>query len=365
MTTQLLLLALTACLGLDAYMHVRLISRKPSYRQGRPINVNALSRRLLKKYVYGYRTARDYQEQLTNDEDMAYYGTIQIGTPPQTFKVLFDTGSSNLWIPCANCDPSDTACLTHQTFDCTQSSTCHSTDEPLSIQYGKGSMRGHVLSDVVCFGTDQQYCTNQYQRFACATSEPGTAFLRTKFDGILGMAWDSISSDNIRQPMDQIFANKTLCPEALFAFYMANDADTNTHGGVMTLCGMDPSHYQGPIAWEPLTAEDYWRINVRTISILEYTIAYGPISAIVDTGTSLIAGPTDAVQLIHQTIGAYMGERGQMRVDCSTISLLPPITFNIGGQDFTLYGSDYILQDLRGFLEMFSFANLLGFRPWK
>ncbi|PIO73411.1 hypothetical protein TELCIR_04615 [Teladorsagia circumcincta] len=79
---------------------------------------------------------------------------------------------------------------------------------------------------------------------------------------------------------------------------MANDEDTNTHGGVMTLCGMDPSHYQGPIAWEPLTVEDYWRINLRGVSIQDYTIAYGPISAIVDTGTSLIAGPTDAIQTV-------------------------------------------------------------------
>ncbi|PIO73413.1 eukaryotic aspartyl protease, partial [Teladorsagia circumcincta] len=192
------------------------------------------------------------------------------------------------------------------------------------------------------FGTDRKYCTNQYQGFACAESE--TDFTNTKFDGILGLAWDSISTDNIRQPMDQIFANKTLCPEALFAFYMANDEDTNTNGGVMTLCGMDPSHYQGPIAWEPLTVEDYWRINLRGVSIQDYTIAYGPISAIVDTGTSLIAGPSDAIQTIHQAIGAYMGDRGQMRVDCSTIPQLPSITFTIGGQDFILEGADYIIQ---------------------
>jgi len=342
----LLLAVLIALFAVGDSLH-----RIPMYKmkRDRPVNVRATGEYLKQKFVPGHHfDILSYSEGLNDFSNAQYYGVGTIGTPAQHFKILFDTGSSNLWVPCKTCPITNIACDLHAKFDCTHSTTCTATNEDFAIQYGSGSMRGKVNHDVYCFGTEGTWCTDRNQGFACATEEPGIAFVAAKFDGILGMGFDSISVNHIPQPLDQIYNNTALCGnQQLFAFWLNRDLHS-TQGGEMTLCGMDPNHYQGEIAWENLTRADYWRINMESVRIGSTTVASTSVSAIVDTGTSLITGPSGPIAQIQRAIGGIEVAQGEYAVDCNRIPNLPDVTITLGGQAFTLTGHDYILKIEQG-----------------
>ena len=87
---------------------------------------------------------------LTNVQDTQYYGPIALGTPPQQFTVIYDTGSSNLWVPSSRCY--SIACFLHHTFYDSSSSTYKANGEKISIQYGSGAVSGYVSQDTLIWG---------------------------------------------------------------------------------------------------------------------------------------------------------------------------------------------------------------------
>jgi len=236
---------------------------------------------------------------LNNYLDAQYYGEISIGTPPQPFKVIFDTGSSNLWVPSKKCYFS-IPCYLHKKYDSAKSSTYKADGTPFQIQYGTGAMTGFQSQDTVQIGD----VPVKDQVFAEATKEPGVAFLAAKFDGILGLGFIEISVNRI-VPIWYNMVERKLVPEPVFSFWFGSDPDSDL-GGEMVLGGVDPDHFKGERSWAPVTRKGYWQIAMGDVLIDNKTTGYckGGCSAIVDTGTSLLAGPSTIVAEINAAIGA-------------------------------------------------------------
>jgi len=279
---------------------------------------------------------------LTDYLDAQYYGPIELGTPGQTFKVVFDTGSANLWVPSSECPIWELACISHNRYNSDKSSSYKANGTDFEIVYGSGSMSGFLSTDTCCLAG---VCV-QDQTFAEATHEPGLSFLAAKFDGILGMAFPTISVLGI-PPVFNNMIDQGLVEEPVFSFYINRDP-SDDYGGVIILGGSDETLYEGEISWFNLSSSTYWQISVDGIAVgVDTTIACTEgCEAILDTGTSLLVGPKIEAKTINELIGGteVLPGSGQYSVDCDTIDSLPSLTFTINGEDFTIDGSDYVLQ---------------------
>ena len=60
---------------------------------------------------------------LSPQQSIQYYGEIGLGSPPQLFQVIFDTGSSNLWVPSSKCGIFDIPCYLHNKYHAEASAT--------------------------------------------------------------------------------------------------------------------------------------------------------------------------------------------------------------------------------------------------
>ncbi|KRX85117.1 Lysosomal aspartic protease, partial [Trichinella nativa] len=295
---------------------------------------------LRKKYEHRlHQTPGGMDEILHNYMDAQYYGEITIGTPPQNFTVIFDTGSSNLWVPSSKCSFFDIACWLHNRYNSKKSSTYEASGEAIEIRYGSGSMRGFQSKDTVCIAS---LCVKG-QGFAEATSQPGLTFIFAHFDGILGMAFPSIAVGGI-QPVFQAMIEQNLVSEAVFAFWLNRNPEDDL-GGLISFGTVDKKYYIGNITWVPLVRERYWEFNMDTIKVGDEQVGCNDgCTAIADTGTSLIAGPKDEVKRLQEAIGAKPLIMGQYYVNCDQVDSLPNVQMQIGGRMFDLRPEDYVLK---------------------
>ncbi|KAJ3802164.1 aspartyl protease [Lentinula aff. detonsa] len=272
---------------------------------------------------------------------------VSIGTPGQSMSVVLDTGSSDLWVTgssCKNCDGQTPL------FDSTKSSSFKSSSSSSSsnngqttIQYGSGAVAGTLAQDTVEFDG----FTVQGQTFLLA-DDLTDGLLDGPVSGIMGLAFQSIASTE-STPFWQALVNAGDLSIPEMSFWLAResnetgstttvDGDTEVPGGVFTLGGSNTSLFSGDIEFlDTQGTPSFWLLNMNSLTVQSQSVSLGSSSQLsaIDTGTTLIGGPSDAVQNFYGSIAGSSTVQGEQA--CST-SLNTTISF--GGTAWPISSAD-------------------------
>ncbi|CAF9942737.1 MAG: Vacuolar protease A [Alectoria fallacina] len=282
-----------------------------------------------------------------NDE---YYATVSIGTPPQEFDVVLDTGSANLWVPSLKCKALD--CKLHRQYDSSSSSSYRENGSRFEIDYGSrgDGASGYISQDTVSIGG----LSVNGQDFAEATDVHGEQFVYGKRDGVFGLSFQKHAVNLVVPPFYNMI-NQGLLSEPVFAFYFGN-ASREGDEAEMTLGGTNSDHYSGDLVELPLRRNITWETDFDSITFGDWTAELNCTGASIDTGASMIVLPSPLADLINEKMGATRDANGQYNIECETRKHLPDVTFTLAGHNFSIGPEDYVF-DIEGSCISFFFSN--------
>ena len=212
---------------------------------------------------------------LTNLRDSQYVGPIGVGTnkadQPQSYiNVVFDTGSTNLWVSSVLCK--DYVCRDRHKYDNKKSVTYDqpSPDSlPLDITFGTGELSGPQAVDSLSVG---EYRVKN-QTFAMIEHEIGSIFSQIPFEGILGLAFPSMAADGHKPFFDNVMDQDVLNGRNEFSFFFTKLPE---QASAIFFGGVDKRFFDGPIRMFPVIQEHYWAIKLVDFLIGSESFAEEP-----------------------------------------------------------------------------------------
>ncbi|KAI0654118.1 aspartic peptidase A1 [Cubamyces menziesii] len=259
----------------------------------------------------------------TNDV-VSYVVDVSVGTPPTTYTLIVDTGSSNTWVGAGK--------------PYVKTSSSKSTPDSVSVTYGSGDFTGSEFLDTISLGTGLKATG---QGIGAASSSEGFQGV----DGILGIGptdltlgtLDPDEATAIPTITDTLFAQRTIpAHEVAISFEPTNQE--SVVNGELTFGGTDPSKFTGSITFAPITgtfpASEFFGID-QSIRYGSSTNILSETAGIVDTGTTLTLIATDALQRYQRATGAVLDQTtGLLRLTTAQFSELQSLFFTINGVSF-------------------------------
>ncbi|KAL9711468.1 hypothetical protein Ac2012v2_004539 [Leucoagaricus gongylophorus] len=241
---------------------------------------------------------------INQNQDSSYLGSVGIGTPPQLFNVVLDTGSADLWVADSSCT---TGCdASTPLYNADQSSSNTADTQQVRITYGSGEVTGAVGSETVSMGDFQVH----NQPFIQA-NRISSGLVDNTLSGIMGLAFKAIASTGAT-PFWEALSNGGQLQTKEMSFWLNRLSDDGSapdvaFGGIFTLGGTNTSLFSGDVEFINLPGSEpsFWLLSLTDITVQgnSISIATGSsaISAI-DTGTTLIGGPSAQVQAIWNAV---------------------------------------------------------------
>nr|ACL68086.1 syncephapepsin precursor [Syncephalastrum racemosum] len=256
------------------------------------------------------------------DYDVEYYATVSVGTPAQSIKLDFDTGSSDLWFSSTLCSSCGS-----KSFDPTKSSTYKKVGKSWQISYGDGSSAsGITATDNVELGG----LTITGQTIELATRE-SSSFSTGAIDGILGLGFDTIATvAGTKTPVDNLIS-QNLISKPIFGVWLGKQSEGG--GGEYVFGGYNTDHIDGSLTTVKVdNSQGWYGVTVSGLKVGSKSVA-SSFDGILDTGTTLLIFDRSTASQVARAYGASDNGDGTYTISCDQ-SKLQPLALTMGGKDF-------------------------------
>jgi hypothetical protein len=329
MKPQLLVLALVCALAsaktvkLDFHKHKQLHRTKSSTLERRDDSVPA---------------------PLTGDYyHVEYFINVTIGTPPQPFSLLLDTGSSDTWVPAVDswgCD--DDACADYGAFDKNASSTyaiVPGEEGTFYIQYGDGTYAaGDYITDVLDFSDG-------------VSVSKLTLGLANDTDQVQGLMGIGMRANEASLQNEDPFSFPTVVEQlkdqghidrVAYSLYLDSYEDDK---GSIIFGGIDSSRYTGELLALPLSTDQYGNYSEFRIALTKISIHDGKsirsltpkgfsVPALLDSGTTSQYLPPSVTDEFYEGLGATLAQdSGYYYVPCAYRKSNVSLIYTFGGNE--------------------------------
>ncbi|KAG9309475.1 acid protease [Chiua virens] len=281
--------------------------------------------------------------------DGRYVGSLAIGTPPKPFYVTLDTGSLDLWVASVDCYATKDCSDNVTVYNPRVSSTYQNLSQPFEINYALGNASGYTCSDVV----QMARFSVEKQTFG-VISQFSEDLVSAPVSGLLGLAWRF--SKSVATPFWQTLASEGVWTDPVMAFHFTrfknvSDAQLLEPGGSFTMGFVNSSLYTGNIDYQNLVGTPrHWTLPLTQLTVNGNNVSLpsrnGSLAAI-DTGTTLVVGPHDALQDLYAQIpGSQPGSgdlEGFWTYPCGTQA---KVEMTFGGKSWPIDPADFQFLDL-------------------